>query len=71
MIGGMAEDVENHTLRLLQEMRAEMREGFTQVNLRMDGLEQRLDGVEQRLGGVEQRLGAVEGYAFHGDWCRD
>jgi predicted nuclease with TOPRIM domain len=64
----MAEDIENHTLRLLQEMRGEMREGFAELRQgqaelrqRLDGVEQRLDGVEQRLDGVERRLGVVEG----------
>ncbi len=57
----MAEDVENHTLRLLQEMRGEMREGFTELRQGQAELRQRLDGVEQRLDGVERRLGVVEG----------
>ena len=56
----MAEDIENHTLRLLQEMRGEMREGFAEMRERLDGVEQRLDRVEQRLDGVEQRLDGVE-----------
>jgi hypothetical protein len=37
--GSMAEEPENHTIRLLQEMRAEMREGFAGVNQRFDKLE--------------------------------
>lgn len=68
----MAEDVENHTVRLLQEMRGEMRdslaatrdemrEGFAGLRQRLDGVDQRLDRVEQRLDGVERRLGVVEG----------
>jgi chromosome segregation ATPase len=56
----MADDVENHTLRLLQEMRTEMRDGFARVDQRLTAVEQRLTGVEQRLDGVEQRLGGVE-----------
>jgi chromosome segregation ATPase len=66
----MADDVENHTLRLLQEMRTEiagLRDDFarfdqrlTAVEQRLTGVEQRLDGIEQRQGGVEQRLTAVE-----------
>ena len=55
----MAEDIENHTLRLLQEMRGEMREGFAELRVRLDGVEQRLDGVERRLGVVEGTLGKV------------
>ncbi len=56
----MADDVENHTLRLLQEMRAEMREGFTRVDERLIAVEQRLTGVELHATGVEQRLTGVE-----------
>jgi hypothetical protein len=57
----MADDVENHTLRLLQEMRGEMREGFAGLHQRVDAVEQRLDAMEQRLGAMEQRQGVVEG----------
>ncbi len=42
----MADDVENHTLRLLQEMRAEMREGFARMDARLTNVEQRLSAVE-------------------------
>lgn len=56
----MADDIENHTLRLLQEMRTEMRDGFARLDQRLTAVEQRLDGVEQRLGGVEQRLSGSE-----------
>ena len=34
----MSETPENHTIRLLQELRKEMREGFDNVNVRMDGI---------------------------------
>ena len=34
----MIDDPENHTIRLLQEMRAEMRKGFDDVGTRIDGL---------------------------------
>jgi hypothetical protein len=57
----MADDIENHTLRLLQELRAEMREGFTGLNQRMDAMEQRQDRFEERLGIVEGSLGTVIG----------
>jgi chromosome segregation ATPase len=59
----MADDVENHTLRLLQEIRTEMaglREDFARFDQRLTAVEQRLDGVEQHLDGIEQRLGGVE-----------
>jgi hypothetical protein len=50
----MADDVENHTLRLLQEMRTEMREGFA-------GTRERLDRQEQRMSVFEERQFSVEG----------
>lgn len=59
----MADDIENHTLRLLQEMRTEMaglREDFARFDQRLTAVEQRLGGVEQRLTSVDQRLTAVE-----------
>lgn len=70
----MADDFENHTLRLLQEMRSEMRDRFAGIEQRFTGVEQRLDGIEQRIDGNtlilnmlaglihdhEQRIEAVE-----------
>ena len=40
----MTEEVENHTLRLLQDIRAEMREGFSRLGDRIDVVETKLDG---------------------------
>ena len=34
----MSNKTENHTIKLLQEMRAEIREQFLDLNLRMDGM---------------------------------
>ncbi|MFM9978758.1 MAG: hypothetical protein ACKVOP_12020 [Sphingomonadaceae bacterium] len=61
----MAEDVENHTIKLLQEMRGEMRalhEKLDGVSLKVDGntvLLNLVAGVthdhEQRLGGLERK----------------
>jgi septation ring formation regulator EzrA len=62
----MADEVENHTLRLLQEMRAEMagmrneaaatraemREGFAEVRVGFTEVHQRLSTVEGTLGKV-------------------
>jgi chromosome segregation ATPase len=59
----MADDVENHTVRLLQEMRAEMREGFVRLDGRLSAVEQRIATVEQRITDVEQRLGGLENRA--------
>jgi 3-dehydroquinate dehydratase len=49
---GIADDVENHTLRLLQEMRSEMRERFDRVELRLDRLDGRQQTVEVTLANV-------------------
>jgi len=55
----MADDVENHTLRLLQEMRAEMRENAAGMREGFARMDTRLTNVEQRLGVVEGTLGKV------------
>jgi hypothetical protein len=57
----MADDVENHTLRVLQEMRTEMREGFRRVDERFTGVDQRLDKLESRAQSLEARQLSVEG----------
>ncbi len=60
----MPANVELATRGDIQELRAEMLLGFTQLearqNERLSGVEQRLSGVEQRLSGVEQRFGRLE-----------
>ncbi len=48
----MAEEIENHTLRLLQELRAEMRLGFARLDERIDVLKTKLDGNTVLLGMV-------------------
>jgi septation ring formation regulator EzrA len=70
----MADEVENHTLRLLQEMRTEMREGFAEVRAEMRGelaemrnelaatrseMREGFTEVHQRLSTVEGSLGKV------------
>jgi len=57
----MADDIENHTLRLLQEMRAEMRQGFADLRQRADGHEQRLEALEGRMESMEGRQLSIEG----------
>ena len=63
----MADDTENHTIKLLQEMRSEMgalrsdvREGFDDVNSRIDGLSHIVTLLAANMGGHEQRLDALE-----------
>jgi hypothetical protein len=58
----MTDDIENHTLRLLQEMRTEMaglRDDFARFDQRLTAVEQRLTAVEQRQGGLEGTMSKV------------
>ena len=64
----MTEGVENHSIRLLQEMRTEMRELRGNMNEMRTDITQRLDGntvLLNLIAGVthdhEQRLSALEG----------
>jgi hypothetical protein len=59
----MADDPENHTIRLLQEMRAEMRKGFEDVNLRMDGLTHILVTLAGHIHQHEERMERLEARA--------
>lgn len=63
----MVDEPENHTIRLLQEMRAEMRTGFAEVreefanvNLRIDGLTHIITLLAGRSHDHEQRIGKLE-----------
>lgn len=52
----MSESTENHTIRLLQEMRKEMNERFDRVSRRFDAIDGRFDGVDTRIDGVTHIL---------------
>jgi hypothetical protein len=56
----MADEPENHTLRLLREMRDEALAFRKEVNTRFDGIDQRFDGVDQRLDGMDRRFDGVD-----------
>ena len=63
----MADDAENHTIKLLREMRqemqdsrAEMNERFDDVNLRIDGLTYIVTMLAGNMGGHAQRLDQME-----------
>jgi hypothetical protein len=56
----MADEPENHTLRLLREMRDEAVAFRKEVNTRFDGVDQRLDAMDQRFDGADQRLSGIE-----------
>ena len=45
----MADEPENHTLRLLQEMRQEMREGFDGVNARIERIGENPDNLSRLM----------------------
>ncbi len=57
----MADETENHTLRLLQEMRSEMRERFEEARQERQEMRDQLDSIQAAVGGVayiqaDQRL---------------
>jgi hypothetical protein len=63
----MADEPENHTIRRLQEMREEMREGFAEMGERLSGVAARLDGLTHIVRllaghshGLEERLTRIE-----------
>ncbi len=63
----MADDTENHTIKLLQEMRREINDSFQSVNERFDEVDLRIDGLTYivtmlagNMGGHTERLDALE-----------
>ncbi len=56
----MPDNTENHTVRLLQEMRSEMRQGFEDMNTRIDGLTHILTLLAGEIHQQEQRLEKLE-----------
>ena len=56
----MADDPENHTIRLLQEMRAEMREGFEDLTTRINGNTLILNMMMGMIHDHEERLAKLE-----------
>lgn len=61
----MSKESENHTIRLLQEMRAEMREGFAEVNARFEEVNARFDAVDLRIDGVTHMLTLLAGHSYN------
>ncbi len=66
----MAEDTDNHTLRLLQEMRTEMREMRDDLSERLEDVSTRLDGntlILNMVAGIvhdhEKRIDTLESSA--------
>ena len=56
----MAENTESHTIKLLQEMRKEMREGFGDVNTRIDGVTHILALMAGHSADLDRRVEDVE-----------
>lgn len=63
----MIDDVANHTLKLLQEMRTEMREQFEEVNAKFDEVNTKIGGLTHmtmllaaNMGGHENRIEELE-----------
>lgn len=56
----MPDTPENHTIRLLQEMRAEMRKGFEDVNTRIDGLTHILTLLAAHSHTLDERIEKLE-----------
>ena len=63
----MAKDTESHTIRLLQEMRTEINNGFSRVDERLEDMSVRIDGLTHmivllsaNMGGQEERIDSPE-----------
>ncbi len=60
----MPDTPENHTIKLLQEMRSEMREQFAQIGRRFDEIDERFDGVDARIDGVTHIMTLMAGHQY-------
>lgn len=49
-------DTENHTLKLLQEMRKEMSTEFAYIRSRFESIDRRFEAVNARLDNLDQRM---------------
>ncbi|SEK31964.1 hypothetical protein SAMN05443999_101204 [Roseovarius azorensis] len=59
----MAGTPDNHTIKLLQEMRREMQEGFDAISGRFDGVDARFDEVDARIDGVAHIMTLMAGHS--------
>jgi len=60
----MPDRPENHTIKLLQEMRSEMREQFEEFGRRFDEIDARFDGVDARIDGVTHIMTLIAGHQY-------
>lgn len=56
----MTDNADNHTVRLLQEMRKEMRQGFEDMNTRIDGLTHIMTMLAGHIHQHDERLEKLE-----------
>ena len=56
----MPDAPENHTIRLMKEMREEMRTGFVEINTRIDGLTHILTMLAGHIHQHDQRIEQIE-----------
>jgi len=59
----MSDHTENHTIKLLQELRKEMREGFDAVKQRFDAVDERFDGTDARIDGLTHIMTLMAGHS--------
>ncbi|MCP5088850.1 MAG: hypothetical protein GY952_18855 [Rhodobacteraceae bacterium] len=57
----MADDTENHTIKLLQEMRREMSDRFDAVDRKFDAVDARFDEIDRRFDNVYERFDGTDG----------
>jgi hypothetical protein len=57
----MADEPENHTIRLLQELRDEMRVEFTMVRKQLEKVDERFDDMGLRIDGLAHMLMLLAG----------
>ncbi len=63
----MSDKAENHTVKLLQEMRQEMRERFDKVDERFSKLDVRFDDVDTRIDGLTHIITLMAGHSYNLD----
>ena len=61
----MGEDVENHTVRLLQEMRSDFDARFSAIDAKFDAFNERLTDLVQRIDGNTLTFNLVAGVAYN------
>lgn len=57
--------MESHTIRLLQQMREEMRERFLNVDGQFQEMRERFDALDARVDGVTHIMTLLAGHTYH------